>query len=466
MKRNGLSRRGFLASSLGAMAASGLPMWYAREALAARQESETRIRKVGPNDKIRFGLVGCGGMGKADVGRFIDRPDCQLVALCDVDKRHLEQAATGFRDKAKKGGTDEIAKYTDFRELCTRKDIDFVIVGTPDHWHTLPTLCAMKNGKDVYCEKPFTLFIDEGKLLVKTARAMNRIVQVGSQQRSEGFRPMGNYTGNQWHLACELVRNGRLGKLSQVTTFIGGNPREGPFPVKPIPEGLDYEFWLGPTPKVEYREKNCHYDFRWFYAYSGGKQTDWGAHMNDIAQWALGMDGSGPVAIEAKGEEPSREPGCYDCHPRFELRYHYSSGVPVLCTDVRGNAPGHPQFKAGEGVRFDGVDGKWIFVSRSEVVASDKKLLEEPLPSNKMPLEISTSHGGNFIDCIRSRKQPICNVEVGHRSVSVCHLGNIALRTGLKLQWDPAEEKFIGSNSEEANKWLNRPYRSPWKFEA
>jgi predicted dehydrogenase len=452
-----MSRRGFLARSLGALAAVGLPMWYAREIVAFDEEQASKVRRVGPNDKIRFGLVGCGGMGRADVGRFIGRPDCQLVALCDVDANHLKSAAEQFKEPAKKSGIDELATYKDFRDLIGRKDLDFVIVGTPDHWHTLPSIAAMKSGKDVYCEKPLTLFIDEGKALVKTSKDTGRILQTGSQQRSEG---------KQWHLACELVRNGRLGKLKQVTTFIGGNPKGGPFPVKPVPEGLDYDFWLGPTPKTDYCEKNCHYEFRWWYQWSGGKQTDWGAHMNDIAQWALGMDGSGPVQISASGEEPTKEPFCYNCHPSFKLEYVYANGVPVTCTNERANAPGHERFKAQEGVRFDGEDGKWIFVSRSEIVASDDKLLKEPLGDKATRLEVSTSHGGNFIDCVKSRNQPICNAVVGHRSVSVCHLGNIALRTGMKLQWNPAEERFVGANAEEANRWLRREYRSPWKLEA
>jgi hypothetical protein len=188
--------------------------------------------------------------------------------------------------------------------------------------------------------------------------------------------------------------------------------------------------------------------------------------MNDIAQWALGMDGSGPASISAEGEAPTKEPYCYNCHPTFKLQYVYANGVSVTCTDVPGHAPGHDRFKAREGVRFDGEDGQWIFVSRSEIIASDEKLLKDPLSPDAARLEVSTSHGGNFIDCIKSRKAPITNVEVGHRSVSVCHLGNIALRTGLKLRWDPSEEKFVGPGSEEANKWLSRPYRAPWKLEA
>ncbi len=452
MNPQGLSRRGFLAGSLTAMAAAGYPLWFAREVLAAEQEEATRVRKVGANDKITFGLVGCGGMGRADVGRFIGRPDCQLVALCDVDKRHLEQAAKQFEEPAKKGGSTRLDTHTDFRELVGRKDIDFVIVATPDHWHALASIAAMKAGKDVYCEKPLTLTIEEGKAMVKVARQTGRILQTGSQQRSEG---------QQWRLACELVRNGRLGKLKTIETWIGANPNAGPFPVKPVPEGLDYDFWLGPTPKVEYCEKNCHYEFRWWYQWSGGKMTDWGAHHNDIAQWALGTDNSGPVAVESEGEEPSKDPFSYNCHPSFKVTYTYANGVKVICQSKEN------------GVRFEGEDGKWIFVNRdarqfkaSDGDAKESKLIGEPLPADATRLEVSTNHGGNFIDCIRSRKPPITNLEVGHRSVSVCHMGVISLRLGgAKLQWDPAEEKFVGSGSAEANKWLSRPMRPPWKLE-
>ncbi len=455
-----LSRRGFLAGSMSALAAAGFPAWYARELLAAEQEAGTRIRKVGPNDKITFGLVGCGGMGQADVGRFIGRPDCQLVALCDVDKKHLDDAAKRFAEQSKKAGTNELAKHADFRELVNRKELDFVIVATPDHWHALASIAAMKAGKDVYCEKPLTLTIEEGKAMVKVARQTGRILQTGSQQRSEG---------PQWRLACELVRNGRLGKLKTIETWIGANPTSPSLPTAPPPAGLDWDFWLGPTPKVDYAEltkdghtyRRGHYEFRWWYEYSGGKMTDWGAHHNDIAQWALGTDNSGPVAVESEGTQPSTMPNSYNCHPQFKVTYTYANGVKVICQSKEN------------GVRFEGEDGKWIFVNRdarqfkaSDGDAKESKLISEPLPADATRLEVSTSHGGNFIDCLRSRKQPITNLEVGHRSVSVCHMGVISLRLGgAKLQWDPAEERFVGSGSEEANKWLSRPMRPPWKLE-
>jgi predicted dehydrogenase len=215
---------------------------------------------------------------------------------------------------------------------------------------------------------------------------------------------------------------------------------------------LDWDFWLGQTPQVEYVRERCHGSFRWWYEYSGGKMTDWGAHHNDVAQWALGMDNSGPVAIEVvKAEDPDKRPNCYNIHPAFEVRYTYADGTNVHCMSGGGN-----------GVRFEGQDGKWIFVSRGSISASSPELLKEPLPADATRLEVSTSHMGNFISCVRSRRQPICNAQVGHRSVSVCHLGNIAMRMGRRLRWDPDKEVFVGEHSEEANRWLSRPMRAPW----
>lgn len=455
----GISRRGFLASAVTAMGAAGMPAWYAKEVLAAEQERLASLKRVGANGKITFALIGCGGMGRGDVGRFKGRPDCQLVALCDVDSKQIDDAAGQLK-------ATDVARYKDFRECINHKDLDFVIVATPDHWHTLPTIAAMKAGKDVYCEKPLTLTVEEGKTLVKVAKKTNKILQTGSQQRSEGFKYKQN-PGNEWHLACSLVRNNRLGKLSTVETFVGKSDQGGPFQVTKAPETLDWNFWQGQTASVPYVKERCHYQFRWWYEYSGGKMTDWGAHMNDIAQWGLGMDGSGPISVEATGTPPEHtEPNSYNCHASFNVIYTYGNGVKLICSSKTGTDPSGKPFKNGEGVRFTGEKG-WIWVSRADIVASDPKLLDEPLGNDAIKLELSTSHGGNFIDCYKSRKQPICNVEVGHRSVSVCHIGNICLRAGLgKLNWNPVEERFEGNNAEAANKWLSREMRAPWKLEA
>jgi predicted dehydrogenase len=433
MHQGNLSRRGFLNRSLAVLTAAGLPAWYARGALAAEQE-KAKDKPVAAGDKLIMGAIGTGGRGTGIMKEAMKQPGVQMVAVCDVDANHRAAAAKAV------GG--DCAQFKDFRELLARKDIHAVTIGTPDHWHTLVALEALKQGKDVYCEKPLTLTVAEGQALVKLARAKNRVFQVGSQQRSD----------RRFRLACELVRNGRIGKIKTIEARIGSNPRGGPFKPMPVPAELDWDLWLGPTPKVTYLRERCHGTFRWWYEYSGGKMTDWGAHHNDIAQWGLGMDDSGPVAVEARGEEPSKDPNSYNIHPDFEITFTYANGARLVSMSRGIN-----------GVHFAGEDGQWIFVSRGTINASDPRILQAPLPGNAVRLYESTNHMGNFIECVRSRKKPICDVEIGHRSVSVCHIGNIALRLGKKLKWDPVKEQF---DDADANKWLSREMRAPWKLEA
>jgi predicted dehydrogenase len=435
MQRGNLSRRGFLARSLaGLTVGAGLPLWFARETLAAKEEKAAKEKRAAGGDRLLMGAIGTGGQGTGIMNAAKGHKGIQFVAVCDVDASHRDRAALQI-------GKD-CAKHEDFRELLDRSDIDAVTIGTPDHWHTLIALYALKKGKDIYCEKPLTLTVAEGQALVKVCRAKERVFQVGSQQRSS----------HEFRLACELVRNGRLGQIKTVETWIGGNPKGGPFKSEPVPAELNWDFWLGQTPKVDYIKERCHYQFRWWYEYSGGKMTDWGAHHNDIAQWGLGMDGNGPVEVEAEGEAPTTKPDCYNCHPTFKVTYTYASGTKLVCQSKEN------------GVRFEGEDGKWIFVARGKIEASDKKLLEEPLSKDATRLPVSNDHMGNFLNCVRSRERPICDVEIGHRSVSVCHIGNIALRTGKKLKWDPVKERFVGDD--EANKWLSREMRAPWRLEA
>jgi len=417
---------------------AGLPLWYAREVLAAQQERESTVRKAsrrGPNDKLVMGAIGVGGQGTGDMKWAKGKPGVKFVAVCDVDAER------------RKKGAKEIGKdcheYADFRELLANEKLDAVTIGTVDHWHALTAIAAMKHGCDVYCEKPLCLTIDEGKAMVKAARKYNRVFQTGSQQRSDA----------RYRLACELVRNGRIGKIHTVEARIGDNPTGGPFPEVAVPEGLDWDFWKGPTADVLYVKERCHYEFRWWYEYSGGKMTDWGAHHNDIAQWGMGMDGSGPVSVTATGVTPSKKPNSYNCHPHFAVTYGYANGARLITTSDGEN-----------GNRFIG-DGGWIFVNRERIEASDPKLLEEPLPGNAHRLYKSDDHMGNFMDCIHSRKRCICDVEVGYRSVSVCHMGVIALRLGIPLNWDPVAQHFVGPRAEKGNAMLSREMRSPWKLE-
>jgi predicted dehydrogenase len=288
-----------------------------------------------------------------------------------------------------------------------------------------------------------TLTIAEGRPLIKAVRDNKRILQVGSQQRSDA----------RFRLACELVRNGRIGKLHTVETRIGGAPKGGPFKEEEPPMGLDWDFWLGQTTKVPYIKQRCHYEFRWWYEYSGGKGTDWGAHHNDIAHWAMGMDENGPLSVESEGEAP-KVPNGYNCHTKFRVTFKYPNDVTVICMSDGEN-----------GVLFKGDKGE-IFVSRGTIRGSKEELIKEPLHSGDARLYTSNNHMGNFFECLRSRKDPICPVTIGHSSVTACHIANISLRLGgRKLQWNAEKELFFGEGSDEANKMVSREMRAPWKID-
>jgi len=299
----------------------------------------------------------------------------------------------------------------------------------------------MKAGKDVYCEKPLTLTIDEGKKLVKVWRETQRVFQTGSQQRSDA----------KFRLACELVRNGRIGRVKFVEARLPAAPVGGPFQPQPVPEDLDWDMWLGQAPMTEYLKERTHGTFRWWMEYSGGTLTDWGAHHCDIAQWGLGTDRSGPVSVEAIGRGPMIGRNCYNVFPEFDVSFVYENGTLLRVTSQGEN-----------GVRFEGDEG-WIFVSRGKIEASDQALLDTPLPSRAERLYNSNDHMGDFIDCVRTRKQPICDAEIGHRSVTIAHLANISLRLGgRKLDWDPVREVF--KTDREANALLRRAARKPWRI--
>jgi predicted dehydrogenase len=475
MNRGNFSRRGFLQSSIGALGALGLPAWYARQVIAA----DAVVRKP-QSDKIVFGVVGMGSPQSRSMGVYgasKSVSDLRWVAVCDVDAKHVGRA----KEFMKKEGHDCEA-YRDFRQLNDRKDITAVLVATPDHWHALVAIDAMRKGKDVYCEKPLTLTVEEALAVQKVAKETGRILQTGSQQRTE--------MAGRFRLAAEIVRAGRLGKLKRIECRIGDNPQSGPIPEVKPPEGLDWDFWLGPTPKVPYLtngkdgrngETNCHYDFRWWYQYSGGKMTDWGAHHLDNAQWALGKDGSGPIAVElVSATPPAKEPNRYNCHKDFKIKYVYDNCPEVYALSGNGTDPGvlvdkdgnAPKGKDGQprsvGASENGVlyvgDVGTLFVSRGHLLASDKWLIAEPMKPGQVELYPSrpTNHMQNFADCVRSRERPICDPIVGGSSVIVCHIGTIALRTGKKLKWDSEKHRF---DDAEANAMLSRSMRAPWRLD-
>ena len=394
------------------------------------------------SDDLRLALIGCGGQGCGDArnaSRF-----GKIVAVCDVDASHLARAKRDF------AGSED---YADFRKLLERKDVDAVICGTVDHWHTLVSIAAMRAGKDIYCEKPLTLTIDEGKHLVQVQKETGRILQTGTQQRSDVY----------FRLACDLVRNERIGKLEKVEVWLPAGLRQGPFATAPVPNGFDFDFWLGQTAKVPYVKERTHFSFRYWWEYSGGTMTDWGAHHNDIALWAINPAEGGPVSVEGK-QLVQMIPGGFTAASEYEVEYRYANGVVHQCRSTVGsewNGAVKDASKQQTGIKFSGSKG-WIWVTRGEIRASQRQLLTEKLPADAKRVYSSSDHMANFIECVQSRKPPICPAEVGHRSASMCHLGVISIRLGRKLQWDPKQEQFVGDA--EANRYVVREMRKPFDY--
>jgi predicted dehydrogenase len=399
-----------------------------------------RAARKNPSDRFTLGFVGLGKQNGNLLNGFIHNPETQVVAVCEVDTTRREHAKKVVEDfYAKQSGRDSFKgcdAYNDFRELVARKDIDGVVVATPDHWHALIVIAAADAGKDIYCEKPLSLTIREAREMVKAVRRNQRVCQTGSMQRSS----------KEFRKACELVRNGRIGKVKTVIVGVGGPSKWCDLPEEPMEPGLDWNFWLGPAPMRPYNSilspRGVHDFFpnwRRYREYSGGGMTDWGAHHFDIAQWGLGMDDSGPVEI-IPPEDPKAGTG---------VRYLYANGVEMIHDSSKG------------GVTFIGTEGR-IFVDRGKFHAEPESIAQEPLGDKAIRLYVSNNHLQDWLNCVRSRKRPICDVEIGCRSVTVCHLGNLAYWYHRRLRWDPKKERFIGD--EEANTWLDRPKRAPWKI--
>lgn len=416
-------RRDFLRHGLAGGAILTLPAATYRAAFAA---------PAAPSETIRLGFIGVGAQGTFDMKAFLKLPTTSVVGLSDVDAKRLS-TATGEVEKS--SGKAPIAAG-DYRKLLDDKSIDAVVVATPDHWHALNTIDACKAGKDVYCEKPLSLTVAEGRAMVSAAEAAKRVVQTGSQQRSS----------NEFRTACELVRSGAVGKVHTVKVGLPGPNFKGmPVPDATPPAELDYDRWLGPAPARPYNEKRVHYLFRFFWDYSGGQQTNFGAHHYDIAQWGLGKDATGPVKISAKAK--FHKDGWYEVPEWTEIEYHYADGVKML------GGQGFPQ-----GTEFIGDKGS-IFVTRGKMTASPGELKDFKITEN---LPKSASHHGNWLECIKTRKAPIADIAIGHRSATVCHLGNIAVRSGKAIRWNPETETIV--DDVEAAKMLTKDYRAPWKL--
>jgi len=380
-------------------------------------------------ERLAVGIIGVGGRGSGHLEDLLRRRDVQVVGVADVDRGRREGAAAKVA-----GGC---ASYNDYRELLARPDVDAVVIATPDHWHALNAIDACEAGKDVYCEKPLSLTVREGRAMVKAARRTAAVFQVGSQQRSD----------RRFRRACELVLSGRIGKLERIIARIGEGPIGRWQPKQDPPPGLDWNFFVGPAPWADYVPNRCFDSFRWFYDYAGGMVTDWGAHHNDIAQWGNGTSLTGPVKVEPVSVEfPVQGP--YETAVRFETKATYANGV-VLTTTSDGND-----------VEFHGTDG-WVKVNRDRLETSRPEMAKEPPGAGEVRLYESHDHMGDWIECIRGRKRPICDVEIGHRSVTVCQLANIALRTGRTVRWDPEDEEIVDDSA--LSRWLSRPYRAPWR---
>ena len=395
-----------------------------------------------PNERPRIAAIGLRYQGTVITEKAQAHGD--IVALCDVDRNVREQARASF------GSTPKI--FENYLDMLQSPGIDIVLIGAPDHWHTKMVIDACRAGKDVYCEKPLTLTIDEGKLLTRVVDETKRVVQVGSWQRSD----------HRFRTAVEVVRGGRIGKLEKVEVILGKNQTGGPFEIRKPPSYFNWDLWQGQTLDTPYIEERSHYTFRWWYEYSGGQMTDWGAHHIDIAQWGIG---SLPVEIETEAKFPETENG-YNVAIDYFAKYKFANGVEMTVSDEGRN-----------GIMFTGSEGR-IFVNRGTLSGKPvDDLALQPLPREDFKLydfdnlerpervgklDAIVNHMGNFFDCVRTRKSPLSNVEDQHRSVSVCHLGNISMWAGRKIRWDPEKQEVI--DDPQANALCKREQRSGFEI--
>ncbi|MCU0914278.1 MAG: Gfo/Idh/MocA family oxidoreductase [Planctomycetes bacterium] len=453
--RSGTQRRTFLKQTAGAaLGAMGLPLFVPSSVLG-------KAGRMAPSERITLASIGVGGMGTNNMRAFLAQADVQVVAVCDVVEASDEYGhwykkgwngawfgreparkivESEYAQKSPSGSYKGCSAYVDFREIIARDDIDAVCVTTPDHWHAIPVIMAANAGKDIYCEKPLSLTVAEGRAMAQAAQRHNIVFQTGTMRRSS----------EQYRHISELVRNGRIGKLRRVTSTIGGNNKEAPahdWKPMPVPAWLDYDMWLGPAPWAPYHKDRCLYTFRFGLDYSGGQTTNLGAHVIDVIQWANGTDDTGPVEFEDTGSEWPSD-GLFTTATKVSFRARYANGVELTCNTEKT-----------EFWRFEGTDG-WIEVRDNKWTGSPESLKTTVIGPNETHLYVSNDHHRNFVDCMKSRQITAAPVEIGHRSTSICLLGNIAMRLGRKLHWDPVAERF--TDSDEANQMLYKPLRGPW----
>ncbi|HOZ45637.1 MAG TPA: Gfo/Idh/MocA family oxidoreductase [Candidatus Hydrogenedentes bacterium] len=390
----------------------------------------------GANERVAVGCIGVGPQGNGVMGGFLNDERARVVAVCDVNTSRRDATC----DRVKKHyGDAGCAAYRDFRELLARDDIDAVLIASPDHWHVLHGLYAARAGKDMYIEKPLGLSLAEAQALRREIHRYGRIFQFGTQQRSD----------RNFRFACELVRNRYIGELKRIKVGAPASHGSGNLSPMPVPDWLDYDLWLGPAPWAPYNENRIVNDYWWHNTdYALGFISGWGIHHVDIAQWGCGADDTGPIEIEGTGVFPSD--GFCDCATSWNVWCKYANGVEMEFTD---NA------QLAQGVRFEGTEG-WVYVRRGFINAEPRSLLTKKLYPNDLHLYESGNHVGNFVECVRSRRDTVCPIDVAVRTDTVCQLSNIATRTGRTIHWDPAKECIVGDN--EASRMLARAMRAPW----
>lgn len=446
-----ISRRGFIRSSaLLTGAAVGAPAIIPSSVLG----------KNAPSNRITLGIIGCGNQSTVDIPEFLKNDDCQIITVCDVNR-----ASHGYRDGKQFLGREPQRDFVnrfygektgnssyngcnacaDFREVLARPDVDAVVIITPDHWHAMQTIQAAQAGKDIYCQKPLSLTVRDGQEMIKAVRKHQRILQCGSQWRSKA------------HVrhACELVQNGRLGQLQRVESYVALNNFQGPGPgwqPMPVPEGFDYQSWLGPAPDAPFHSDRCFYRFRFILDYSGGQTTNFGHHSNGVVRWAVGDD-LFPTEFEDQGSEWPAKGDLFTTATKVAFRARFPNGVELACkTDKRGF-----------GVRFEGSEG-WLEVSSKGLKSGPDSLKDSVIAPNEKRLPVSENHYRNFLDAVKSRKDGVEPVETGHRTSLLCHLGNMAMMLKRKIQFDPQQEQVVGDP--EAAALFSRPLRSPWNYPA
>ena len=422
------TRRSFLKTAAGSVASTMTVPWIVPSSA------------FGAAERLTMGAIGLGGQGMHNLRNFLTCDDLRVLAVCDVDGRHR----TGAKQTVDAAyGNSDCAAYNDYRRVLAREDIDTILIATPDHWHAILSIEAAGAGKDIYCEKPISLTIAEGRAVADTVKRLGTVYQSGTQRRSIGC----------FRFAVDIARSGMLGPLHTLHCYYHNGHNCPPQKPEPVPQHFDYDRWLGPAPYEAYTPRRCHGSFRWIYDYSGGQLTDLGAHFNDLAQWANDSQDTGPVTYEGWAEIP--RDGLFNTPLRFEVTATYADGVRMICHDE--TEPG----RGPRGNKFVGTEG-WVSVDDTGKVTASSDAVMRKLSAAQQGYGYMMGHHRNFLDCVRTRSEPTSSAEISHRSVTTCHAANICLRLGRKLRWDPRRERFIDDPA--ANRMLDRAKRSPWRL--